>query len=179
MQVTAMHSSLAEEPKQNDSGSGTAARVAEWRELASFEAPYLEEKMLNDRAFHDREMFRLAFGELKKYLWLYAVTGRALPMTSQSVDEVWHQFILFTVDYHRFCDRFFGGYIHHSPNSPHPSVAVDHADVQAFFLAYQRQFGPVPRIWADPGTQAPSVISDLDDLAWDSLGSALKPGPHS
>ncbi len=37
---------------------------------------------------------------------------------SQKIDEAWHRFILFTKDYHEFCNRFFGKYIHHGPLMP-------------------------------------------------------------
>lgn len=33
------------------------------------------------------------------------------------IDEMWHNFILFTKDYSAFCDNYFGHYLHHSPTS--------------------------------------------------------------
>ena len=46
-------------------------------------------------------------------------------MHSLRVDEVWHQFVLFTVEYVTFCKRYFGRYVHHSPsNAPVPESAV-------------------------------------------------------
>jgi len=33
------------------------------------------------------------------------------------VDEMWHNFILFTPVYAKFCERFFGRFVHHIPTS--------------------------------------------------------------
>jgi len=33
------------------------------------------------------------------------------------LDEMWHTFIVFTIDYHEFCNDFLGGYIHHAPTT--------------------------------------------------------------
>lgn len=34
----------------------------------------------------------------------------------RDIDNMWHGFILYTKDYTEFCDRFFGAYLHHSPD---------------------------------------------------------------
>ena len=43
-------------------------------------------------------------------------------MPSQAVDDAWHEFILFTRHYERFCRNAFGRFLHHTPaeamNSP-------------------------------------------------------------
>ena len=38
-------------------------------------------------------------------------------MPSRAVDIAWHEMILMTRAYHAFCDRAFGHYLHHSPES--------------------------------------------------------------
>lgn len=70
------------------------------------------------------------FFEMKRYFLLNAVI-KDVPMFSAKVDEVWHEMIMFTVDYERFTDRFFDRFLHHQPNvdttpSPQP-------DKRAFF----------------------------------------------
>lgn len=40
---------------------------------------------------------------------------RPLSMPSQAADVAWHEFILFTRDYHAFCARALGRYLHHVP----------------------------------------------------------------
>ena len=34
----------------------------------------------------------------------------------KEVDEFWHNFILFTVDYSNFCDKYLSTYFHHMPS---------------------------------------------------------------
>ncbi len=46
------------------------------------------------------------FFEMKRYFLLNAVI-KDVPMFSEKVDEVWHEMIMFAVDYERFTDRFF------------------------------------------------------------------------
>lgn len=54
------------------------------------------------------------FTELKKFLILCAVSSGAIS-PSKEMDDVWHEFILFTRDYYNFCNMFFGKMIHHQP----------------------------------------------------------------
>ena len=73
----------------------------------------------------------VAFREVLKYLWLTQKhahdvksnpDGANLPRncimlrSMQEIDDMWHEFILFTEDYTDFCQRTFGHYIHHLPN---------------------------------------------------------------
>lgn len=72
-----------------------------------------------------------AFEEVVKYLWLskkHTLDRLAdkdnpnLPerffmvRSMQEIDEMWHEFILFTENYSDFCMQYFGEYMHHLPN---------------------------------------------------------------
>jgi len=58
------------------------------------------------------------FTETKKWLWLttrqdappLVITGEM-----KMLDEMWHNFVLFTPEYMQYCDSRFGGYVHHLP----------------------------------------------------------------
>lgn len=67
----------------------------------------------------DRSDAEDLFLETKRWMWLCANRPTDLEMVIQDpllmLDNMWHTFILFTKDYHEFCDRFFGRYIHHLP----------------------------------------------------------------
>jgi len=71
------------------------------------------------------------FLEVKRYL----VLDRLYPeskwqMYSRRIDEVWHQFVLFTREYAVFCERYFGTMLHHAPsNAPVEHAHVEHAHV--------------------------------------------------
>src|SRR5262249_42620294 len=158
-------------------GIQAEARNAEQvrQELFAFEALYLEEQLMGRGVFRSRDEYGKAFTELKKYLWLSILTDRPLPMTSRAIDEVWHPFILFTVEYHRFCDRFFGRYMHHSPNQSDAPQPEDGSAVKEFFQLYKENFGPVPRLWVDGQTGPSDAASFGDALALSSLALALGP----
>jgi len=85
-----------------------------------------------------------AFEEVLKYLWLTrkhevdtlnSPLDQTLPAqcimlrSMQEIDEMWHEFILFTEDYTNFCDKYFGNYMHHLPNifdnQPQPRDVVE------------------------------------------------------
>jgi hypothetical protein len=50
---------------------------------------------------------------------------KPLGMPSQAVDTAWHEFILMTREYHAFCERAFGRYLHHSPEATMNGSYVD------------------------------------------------------
>ncbi len=53
---------------------------------------------------------------LRQFFLAYLQGGKQpVSMPSQVVDELWHEFILFTRNYEVFCRRAFGGFLHHAP----------------------------------------------------------------
>jgi hypothetical protein len=57
------------------------------------------------------------FTETKKFLFICRQPGVFIPDELLIVDEMWHNFILFTATYHEFCTHHFGCYLHHLPAS--------------------------------------------------------------
>ncbi|MCO5412256.1 hypothetical protein [Ralstonia mojiangensis] len=60
------------------------------------------------------------FSEMKKFLCVSEYAQRQciefeIDEPLLMVDKMWHHFILFTKDYEKFCNRFFGKMIHHIP----------------------------------------------------------------
>jgi hypothetical protein len=51
------------------------------------------------------------------YLACLSAGGDLLGMPSRAVDVAWHEMILMTREYHAFCERAFGRYLHHSPEA--------------------------------------------------------------
>jgi hypothetical protein len=74
----------------------------------------------------DPETAFFNFKELKKLLFIiYLVQEQKIGVEHFDIfdqmgelDEMWHQFILMTVDYERFCLDVFGVFIHHDPEIP-------------------------------------------------------------
>lgn len=53
---------------------------------------------------------------LRQFFIAHLMSGnKFVSMPSQIADELWHEFILHTREYHEFCKRAFGGFLHHTP----------------------------------------------------------------
>ena len=133
------------------------------------EAPYLIEKMLKERVVESPEQADALFTEVKRYLILNQVDrSKSWKMFSLHVDEAWHQFVLFTVEYMAFCGEYFGHYVHHAPsNAPDPGPEFGERAPTATFAEfgerYREVFGlELPGIWHDATCVAPNrrVLND-------------------
>jgi hypothetical protein len=137
--------------------------------VLAFRAPYLEEKLLKEQIVASRDEAVDLFREVKRFLIIaHCDTGRAYPLFSHRVDAVWHEFVLFTNEYTRFCQDHFETYLPHDPaNAPKElAVTVSHAPVDRppsngagapeeatfddFCTTYQTFFGTsLPPVWRD------------------------------
>lgn len=53
---------------------------------------------------------------LRDYFHICNIAGKKMvSMPSQAVDVVWHEFILFTLQYQNFCNKALGRFLHHVP----------------------------------------------------------------
>ena len=53
---------------------------------------------------------------LRQFFLAYLKSGRQfVAMPSQGVDDLWHEFILYTKNYELFCRKAFGQFLHHTP----------------------------------------------------------------
>lgn len=64
------------------------------------------------------------FVDMLRWLWLAVAANEqpqpvplAISQSTKLIDEMWHTFILFTKEYHEFCDKYFGRYVHHDPTT--------------------------------------------------------------
>lgn len=121
-----------------------------------FEAPYLIEKLVKDRLCASAEEAEALFREVKRFLYLNrADRSRVWDMYSHRIDEVWHQFVLFTRQYMEFCERHYGIYLPHAPsNAPKPERGalpdVPTATFVEFAARYETMYGePLPDCWHD------------------------------
>jgi hypothetical protein len=115
-----------------------------FRDLSAYQAPFLEEK-LKMEGICEGEDYNERFTEFKKFIGLARLYREPLGMPSKKVDDVWHQFILFTRDYFGFCDRFYGQYFHHTPNIPSRPATGD--DVGTLARLYNKTYGKMPEVW--------------------------------
>jgi len=53
---------------------------------------------------------------LKQFFIAHLMSGnKFVSMPSQIVDDLWHEFILYTREYQQFCAKAFGRFMHHTP----------------------------------------------------------------
>lgn len=102
-------------------------RIAPLEEVLAYQNPSIVRKFMENWDVSESKATEL-FDEAKKWLWASASSvlrknrGEEVPTLAVTysmtlLDEMWHTFILFTREYHRFCNTFFGFYIHHAPTT--------------------------------------------------------------
>ena len=94
------------------------------------------------------EEITLCVDEFKKYMAIMVMghsKGRGVAMTSPIIDEIWHQLILFTIEYHKFSIMLNKQYIHHTPNTKSFKFGPD--AVSFFYDTYKKYFGDLHPIW--------------------------------
>lgn len=70
-------------------------------------------KQRPDLALKDQQLVARA---LRQFFLVYLKSGfKHISMPSQVVDDLWHEFILYTKNYEQFCTKAFGRYMHHTP----------------------------------------------------------------
>lgn len=63
----------------------------------------------------EHEVAENVFDEMLKFLYLCTIMPTPCSPPSKEIDNMWHLFILHTIDYFIFCEEYCGQYIHHDP----------------------------------------------------------------
>lgn len=90
----------------------------------------------------------ICIDEFKKFIAIMIIgkkQKKGVAMTSNVIDEIWHEFVLFTLDYHAFSEMLELKYIHHTPNTKSFSFGPNAS--QFFFETYRKYFGELHPIW--------------------------------
>lgn len=134
--------------------------TAHYMEALAFKAPYLIDKLLKEQIVDTAEDGEALLAEVIRYF----ILDRCYPkkhweMMSRRIDEVWHQFVLFTHEYIAFCQRYFGSYVHHFPGNSPSAIPQDNRESRPASVAsamadfrthYESTFGmPLPALWHD------------------------------
>lgn len=78
--------------------------------------PGLLDKLSEHYPEFDRKDSALVASGLRQFFVAYLMSGkRFVSMPSRIADDLWHEFILYTREYQRFCRRAFGAFMHHTP----------------------------------------------------------------
>lgn len=76
----------------------------------------LFKKLHDKRPEIDPKHHSLVARALRQFFLCHLKSGRRfVSMPSQVTDDLWHEFILYTRNYQLFCDKAFGGFMHHTP----------------------------------------------------------------
>lgn len=98
----------------------------------------------SEAQLHEREM--------KRFLVLCILHPESgLGMFSSKVDNMWHNFILFTKDYAQFCQKNAGEFMHHAPTIGEQDRTETKLKLRDFVSKYQETFGekPLSEVWGD------------------------------
>lgn len=94
----------------------------------------------------------------------FAAKSREPVLPTPQADQIWHQHILHTEDYGKFCRRTFGGMLHHRPGTPKEAGARSAASLNT-----RKMLGAIP-----------VQFSFCGDYAWEIFGdSGEGSGPGS
>lgn len=95
------------------------------KKTASEFIAYRNERSINRYAKEykvDRKNTETVFVEMLKFLYLCTVISGPCSPPSKEVDNMWHAFLLHTVDYFKFCAEYVGRFLHHDPTEK-PNLA--------------------------------------------------------
>ena len=82
---------------------------------------------------------------LRQFFLAYYKGGyQRVAMPSQVVDDLWHEFILFTREYRSFCDAAFGNFLHHTPAVAMGAVKSDNEGLRRvwWFTCLEENINP-------------------------------------
>ena len=123
------------------------AIVAEWTEEILCQAPLLLRKIQANTRLKKVDAAKTGLNETLRFLYLCSRSDSSLT-PSQLIDELWHEFILFTRTYHAFCKDKFGQFVHHQPDDQRASVINQY---QKTLQQYEVHFGQADnRYWPVP-----------------------------
>lgn len=76
----------------------------------------LFEKVMHKHPHLSTKDCQLVAQGLRQFFLAHLKSGRKyVSMPSQVADDLWHEFILYTKNYHHFCQHAFGRFLHHTP----------------------------------------------------------------
>lgn len=105
-------------------------------------APLLREKILRycDLGGQTPEQ-----GLLEVLRFLSLINPQKTVTPSERVDQIWHQFILWTKLYFNYCETLYGRYLHHTPDDDGPK---NQAQFEYCLNEYKKRYGqPCPVFW--------------------------------
>ncbi|MFY3791820.1 hypothetical protein ACOQFO_09005 [Ureibacillus sp. MALMAid1270] len=114
---------------------------------------------------------------LKRYYVVALLDPENMHAVSNYVDPFWHIHLVFTKEYHAFCNEVFGQYIHHSPLQRENREMVNH--VRALYKytreIYDEIFTSVDDNWWPAAESATEICYHYPVFSEDILRDAVFP----
>jgi hypothetical protein len=88
-------------------------RIVNLALVMSFQFAPLVHRMMDKYKWDESESCE-CFEDLKKFLYMAVMADKPVAPT-EKLDEMWHNFILYTMDYDEFCRTRLGIFVHHRP----------------------------------------------------------------
>jgi hypothetical protein len=92
---------------------GRTGRNVDLNRVMSFQFDPLVYRMVDKYKWTETES-RECFEDLKRFLYMAVIADKPVAPT-EKLDEMWHNFILYTMDYAEFCTMYLGMFVHHRP----------------------------------------------------------------
>ncbi len=96
-----------------NSSAGQKGNVVATRDVKKYRNSEVVLRIKEKVGCSDQEAEQL-FEEMKQYL-SFCAESQVRTSPTKKIDIAWHEFILFTKDYAKFCRSHFGHFIHHVP----------------------------------------------------------------
>ena len=110
------------------------SQLVPFETVSNYKHDHLVARLQRECSISQDEAEQLFF-DTKQFLYLCAKYPDGLAPT-KAIDEGWHNFILFTHDYKKFCLDFLGRFIHHEPIDPNTAKIGETLAPKAVNLAH-------------------------------------------
>ncbi len=130
----------------------------------------LKHRVLQNNSNWTDHDFDWAYFELKRYFILNSLL-KTVPMFSERVDEVWHEMLMFTKDYEKFSQKFYKGFLHHTPNIDSKPIPGERAFFDWIYLSLFQSSINSRLLWGGflRHPIKPEILQDFKNLSDDEL----------
>ena len=143
------HSNIA--PKKNSRPRGHRTANVPLNKVMSYRFEPLINRLVEKKSLERMDAETL-YVDMLRFLYLCGTDGKVLA-PSERIDLAWHEFLLFTREYQRFCRSMFGFFVHHNPveSGKRPVTTASESPVSNTLTAARKVFGGLSKNWRYPG----------------------------
>ena len=129
---------------------------------------------MNQQHRWSRTRFERASTELMKFMTIIKSSQKPIALPHSDVDELWHEFMVWTRQYADFCREKVGFFVHHQPNTE--QFRVGFSAIRRFCRRYEARFGALADVWFERFADADLSQIRNDEQAMQALQWSGWPG---